>query len=159
MAVGWKKQTWTYRILFHCDAAILQGDYRLLYLVWLKEMTFFGEPVEDEGEDSRAYDIEPPVPPGLKKLDSVITYTSSEPLISIRFWFKPPLKAAPICSQPHRIDYREYVSHLSRAECDDFLVRLANGDATAGMALRKRLSELFPQSQPPQAPVNAAWLN
>ena len=31
-------------------AALMEGDYRLLYLAWLKEMTFFGEPVIEEGE-------------------------------------------------------------------------------------------------------------
>ena len=47
-------------------ADLLLGDYRLLYLTWLKEMLFYGEPADgqDEGEDSRVLDLEPPIPRG-----------------------------------------------------------------------------------------------
>ena len=128
-------------------SAILDGDYRLLYLVWLKEMTFFGEPMEDEGEDSRAYDIEPPVPPGLKKLTPSLQYFIRAFDID-PFLVQAAAEGSPDLQPTPSFDYREYVSHLTRAECEDFLARLANGDATAGMALRKRLSELFPQSHP-----------
>ena len=128
-------------------AALLEGDYRLLYLVWLKEMTFFGEPVEDEGEDGRAYDIEPPVPPGLQKLthslQNFIRAFDIDP-----FLVQAAAEGSPDLQPTPTMDYREFVSHLSRAECDDFLVLLAKGDATVGMALRKRFSEFLPQSQP-----------
>ncbi len=127
-------------------SAILEGDYRLLYLVWLKEMTFFGEPVEEEGEDSHAYDIEPPVPPGLQKLtpslQNFIRAFDIDP-----FLVQAAAEGSPDLQPTQSVDYRSYVSHLSRAECDDYLARLANGDATVGMALRKRLSELFPRSR------------
>ena len=54
-------------------ADLLEGDFRLLYLAWLKAMTMYGDPYADEGYDNddtdvAAYDREPPVPPGLKKL-------------------------------------------------------------------------------------------
>lgn len=128
-------------------AALLQGDYRLLYLAWLKEMTFFGEPVYDEDKDSRAYDIEPSVPPGLKNLtpslESFIRVFDIDP-----FLVQAAAEASPDLQPPPSVDYRELVSLLSRSECNDFLARLANGDATAGMALRKRLGEFLPQSQP-----------
>ena len=126
-------------------AALLEGDYRLLYLAWLKEMTFFGEPVYDEGEDSRAYDIEPPVPPGLQKLtpalQNFIRAFDIDPfLVQAAAEDSPDLQPIPT------VDYRELVSRLTRAECDDFLARLAEGDATVGMALRKRLGDFLPQS-------------
>lgn len=126
-------------------AALLEGDYRLLYLAWLKEMTFFGEPVEEEGEDSRAYDIEPPVPPGLQKLtpslQNFIRAFDIDPfLVQAAAEGSPDLQPIPT------VDYRELVSRLTRAECDVFLARLAEGDATIGMALRKRLSGFLPQS-------------
>ncbi|MEN4013969.1 MAG: hypothetical protein ROW48_18210 [Bellilinea sp.] len=125
--------------------ALLEGDYRILYLAWLKEMTFFGEPIEDEGEDSRAYDIEPPVPPGLQKLtpalQNFIRAFDIDPfLVQAAAEGSPDLQPIPT------VDYRELLSRLSRAECDDFLARLAEGDATVGMALRKRLSDFLPQS-------------
>jgi hypothetical protein len=128
-------------------AALLQGDYRLLYLAWLKEMTFFGEPSYDEGEDSRAYDIEPPVPPNLKKLTPALEnfkrmFDIDPFLVQAAAEASQDLEPAPLT------DYQKLVSRLSRTECDDFLTRLANGDATAGMALRKRLDKFSPQSQP-----------
>ena len=54
-------------------ADLLEGDYRLLYVTWLKAMTMDGSPYADEEYendelDITAYDHEPPVPPGLKKL-------------------------------------------------------------------------------------------
>lgn len=128
-------------------AELLQGDYRLLYLAWLKEMTCFGEPVYDEEEDSRAYDIEPPVPPGLKKLtpslEHFIRAFNIDP-----FLVQAASEASPDLQPIPSVDYRELVSLLSRSECDDFLTLLANGDAAAGMAIRKRLGEFLPQSQP-----------
>lgn len=127
-------------------AALLEGDYRLLYLVWLKEMTFFGEPVEEEGEDSRAFDVEPPVPPGLKNLtpslQNFIRAFDIDPfLVQATAEGSPDLRPTPT------VDYRELLSRLSRAECNDYLARLAEGDAMVGMALRKRFSEFLPQSQ------------
>ncbi len=52
---------------------LLEGDYRLLYLAWLKAMTFNGnlyddEEYEDNDPDLAEFDREPPVPPGLKIL-------------------------------------------------------------------------------------------
>ena len=52
---------------------------------------------------------------------------------------------------PLSIEYREWISRLSRKECDDFLTRLAEGDPAVGMALRKRLGEFLPHDQPFQA--------
>jgi len=49
---------------------LLEGDYRLLYLAWLKAMTFEGlmYSEEDEDPDSLYDDRESPVPPGIKAL-------------------------------------------------------------------------------------------
>jgi len=52
-------------------AELSQGDYRLLYLTWLKAMTFAGEAYdeEDEYDDPDILDSsrEPPVPSCRKK--------------------------------------------------------------------------------------------
>jgi len=58
-------------------ADIWDGDYRLLYLAWLKAMTFYGVSDDDMYEevddpDQPTYDREPPVPPGLKKLSPAL---------------------------------------------------------------------------------------
>src|SRR4030065_1227642 len=57
----------------HLRADLREGDYRLLYLAWLKAMTLYGDPYadeeyEDDDSDITDNDRESPVPPGLKKL-------------------------------------------------------------------------------------------
>jgi ATP-dependent DNA ligase len=49
------------------------------------------------------------------------------------------------------VDYRELVARLPRAEGDDFLTRLAEGDPGVGLALRKRLSAFLPREHPQPA--------
>jgi len=49
------------------------------------------------------------------------------------------------------VDYGDLVGRLSRAECDDFLTRLAEGEAGVGLTLRKRLAAFLPQPERPQA--------
>lgn len=133
-------------------ADLLEGDFRLLYLTWLKEMTFYGEPEdgEDEDEDSRTHELEPPIPPGLKKLtpalNSVIRVFDIDP-----FLVQAAAEASPELQNPRNIDYREWIARLPRKECDDFLMRLAESDPAVGMALRKRLGEFMPHDQPLQA--------
>jgi hypothetical protein len=129
-------------------ADLLQDDYRLLYLTWLKEMTFYGEPEDEQDgdEDSRTHDLEPPIPPGLKKLSlalqNIVRVFDIDP-----FLVQAAAEASPDMRNPLNIDYRELIARLPRPECDDFLNRLAEGDAAVGMALRKRLGEFLPQDQ------------
>ena len=128
-------------------ADLLQGDYRLLFLARLKQMTIYGEPGYDEDERNTADDIEPPVPPGLKKLtpalENFIGVFDLDP-----FLVEAAAEASPDLPPTPAVDYLKLIANLSRAECDEFLALLANGDARAGMALRKRLGEFLPQSQP-----------
>jgi hypothetical protein len=66
------------------------------------------------------------------------------------------VQAAAEASPPAKkraIDYRSRVAELTRAECDEFLIRLAEGDLGVGMALRKRLSTREPQPGHPMAGV------
>jgi hypothetical protein len=131
-------------------ADILDGDYRLLYLAWLKVMTFYGVPDDDEYEendpDSPAYDREPPVPPGLKKLSPAL-----QSFVHI-FEIDPFLVQAAADTSPDpkkalAVDYANLVGRLSRAECDEFLTRLAEGEAGVGLTLRKRLAAFLPRSE------------
>ena len=133
-------------------ADLLQGDYRLLYLTWLKETTFYGETEDDqeEDEDSRTHDLEPPIPPGLKKLTpalhNIVRVFDIDP-----FLVQAAAEASPEMRNPLNIDYREWIARLSRSECNDFLTRLAEGDPGVGLALRKRIGEFLPKDQPLQA--------
>ena len=127
---------------------LLQGDYRLLYLAWLKAMTY--EAVGFEDEESDEYDLEPPVPPGLQTLSSAL-----QNFLQV-FDIDPFLVQAAAENSPDMRDaglviYRDLVSRLSRSEVDDFLIRLAEGDAGVRMSLRKRLNEFAPKEKA-QAP-------
>lgn len=130
-------------------ADLLQGDYRLLYLTWLKEMTFYGEPEDEQDgdEDSQTHDLEPPIPPGLKKLtpalNNVVRVFDIDP-----FLVQAAAEASPEMRNPLNMNYREWIARLPRPECDDFLTRLAEGDPAVGMALRKRLGSFLPHDQP-----------
>jgi hypothetical protein len=130
-------------------ADLLEGDYRLLYLAWLKAMTFYGESYEDEDNDPdiAAYDREPPVPPGLKKLSpplqNFVQVFEIDP-----FLVQAAAEASPDLKRALAVDYRELIERLPRAECDEFLARLAEGDPGVGLALRKRLGAFLPQERP-----------
>ncbi len=49
------------------------------------------------------------------------------------------------------IDYHELIGRLPRAECDDLLVRLAEGNPGVELVLRKRLRAFLPQERPQPA--------
>ena len=151
---GWMKADAGLSHFIRLRADLLEGDFRLLHLAWLKAMTFYGEPNEDEGyedddTDIAAYDREPPVPPGLKKLSPPL-----QNFVQI-FEIDPFLVQAAAedsldLKEALAVDYRELVGRLPREECDDLLARLAEGDPGVAMALRKRLGTFLPQerSQP-----------
>ena len=133
-------------------ADLLEGDYRLLYLAWLKAITFYGIPDEDEEDnpDSPAFDREPPVPPGLKKLSpslqSFVEVFEIDP-----FLVQAAAEASPDARKALAVDYANLVSRLPRSECDDFLRRLLEGEPDVGSTLRKRLAVFLPPTEHRQA--------
>jgi hypothetical protein len=133
-------------------AALLEGDYRLLYLTWLKAMTFYGEPEDgdEEEEDSHSRELEPPVPPGLKQLSPALQNFIQVFEIN-PFLVQAAAEASLDLKNPQSVNYSDLIAHLSRSECDDFLIRLAEGDPGASMALRKRLNAFLPQDKSLQA--------
>jgi len=149
---GWMEADAGLSHFIRLRADLLEGDFRLLYLAWLKAMTFYGEPNDDEGyehddTDIAAYDREPPVPPGLKKLSP-----SLQNFVQV-FEIDPYLvqaasEASSDLKKALSVDYRELIGRLPREECDDLLARLAEGDPGVGVALRKRLSAYLPQERP-----------
>jgi hypothetical protein len=137
-------------------ADLEEGDYRLLYLAWLKAMTFYGNPdydqeYEDDESDSLTYDREPPVPPGLKKLTPSLENLAQVFEIN-HFLVQAAAEASPNLKNALAVDYRELIGRLPRSECDYFLTRLAEGEPGVGLALRKRLGAFLPKkpSQPVQ---------
>ena len=117
-------------------------------------MTMYGDPYAGEeykidDADIAAYDREPPVPPGLKKLSpslqNFVQIFEIDP-----FLVQSAAEASPDLKKSLSVDYRELISLLPQAERDDILVHLAEGDPGVGLALRKRLRAFIPQERPEQ---------
>jgi hypothetical protein len=152
---GWMEADAGLSHFIRLRADLLEGDYPLLYLAWLKAMTLYGDPYEDEGyenddTDIAAYDREPPIPPGLKKLSpslqNFVQVFDIDPYL-----VQAAAEASPDLKKTLSADYRELIERLPREECDDFLARLAEGDPGVGLALRKRLGAFLPQERPQPA--------
>ena len=152
---GWMEADASLSHFIQLRTDLLEGDFRLLYLAWLKAMTMYGDPYADdeyEEDDSEItpYNHEPPVPPGLKKLSpslqNFVQVFEIDP-----FLVQAAAEASPDLKKTLPVDYRELISRLARAECDDFLIRLAEGDPGVGLALRKRLGAFLPQGRPQTA--------
>jgi hypothetical protein len=111
---------------------ILRGDYRVLYLAWLKAMTW---------EDMLDSVVEPPVPAGLNELTPALDtfvdlFGVDEALVQVA--------AEASGKRSARSDdwMRSAIAQLPRDECDAFLLRLAQGEPHLGLALVTRLRNL-----------------
>ncbi len=121
---------------------ILRGDYRLLYLAWLKAIALEPEML-DEVE-------EPPVPPGLRQLSPglqtfVELFELDEPLVAA---------AAEASGSPETVSeaqLRRAIGQLSRKTCEAWLLRLAQGEPQLSVAFTRALFKLIdrPQQAPP----------
>jgi hypothetical protein len=113
--------------------AILKGDYRVLYLAWLKVMDISNEIYEEVQE--------PPVPPKLHKLTS--------PLKALIDWLEidPDLIAVATQQSPteegnaHQIE--NWIKALSEAEKTQLLLEIAMGDSSISAQLQARLRQKF----------------
>ncbi len=121
---------------------ILQQDYRVRYLAWLKA-------TEMEDTDDASY--EPPVPPGLGKLSGSLSDFAE--LFEIdRHLIKSAAKKSPDQSPSSDGKLIQAITKLPRKECDEFLLKLAHGEPHLSVKLNKRLRELSgtPQPEPQQ---------
>ena len=111
---------------------ILRGDYRALYLVWLKTLLW---------EDVLDTVVEPPVPPGLRKLTPAL-----ERFVELFEIDKTLLQVATETSGERSTTaddwMRSAIGQLPREEGDAFLLRLVQGEPHLGLALRTRLRAL-----------------
>jgi hypothetical protein len=126
---------------------LLEGDYRALYLAWLRAA---------ELQDADDAALEPPVPPGLGEL--------SPPLASFVELFAldehllhAAVEASPERGQTPGIPLEEALARLSPAERDVFLVRLARGETHLSLALNRRLQELAGVPRPAAAATRRTW--
>jgi len=119
---------------------LLQGDYRALYLAWLKAISL--EPgYYDENEDDPENffsDLEPSVPAGLKQLtpplQALVDFFEIDP-----FLVSAAAELSPNLSPAQQADFSLLISCLTRLECDEALLKIVNGEPGAVAALRKRL--------------------
>ncbi len=112
---------------------VLQGDYRMLYLIWLKAM--------ENNPDAFDEDDGPPIPAGLKDLNAGLqTFVDF-------FGINPHLIAAAAASS-HKVEsaqepvFETAIAKLTRAEADDFLSQIVRGEPGAVVLLKKRLLAL-----------------
>lgn len=117
---------------------IMNGDYRSLYLIWLKNSI---AAIENEWDNSDENQLEPPVPIELSELNGAL-----HDFIEIFDIDKDYIVAA-IENSPSLIDEKTtgtecYIEKLSESEKHEFLVRLLNNEALLSAKLRNRLKEL-----------------
>jgi hypothetical protein len=133
---------------------LLQGDYRALYLVWLKAMSLESSYYDEDEDDPENFfsDPEPTVPAGLKQLtpplQALVDFFEIDPfMVSAAAELSPNLSAA------QQVDFSLLISRLNRQECDEALLKIVNGEPGAVATLRKRLL-LFekPQTTPQTNP-------
>jgi hypothetical protein len=136
--VGWADgEGWLAAMLSLRDD-ILHGDYRALYLAWLKVL---------EVEDVLEPVLEPPVPPRLGALSPALHrfvefFEIDEALIQV---------AAEASGEGQEVaeDWvQRALSQLAADERDAFLLRLAQGEPYLSIRLSRRLREILP---PPQS--------
>lgn len=114
---------------------IIRGDFRALYLAWLKA-AYWESGILEEDEDLP----EPPVPPNLKRLsvplqDFVDFFEIDSDLIAAASEASPSM-----AQKPEKLE--KWLDLLPEAEQKTFLVRLLNGESHLNIELTARLREL-----------------
>lgn len=114
---------------------ILQGDFRVLYLTWLK--SGFVEDSDDNLQDI----IEPPVPPGLNNLSPAL-----QSFVDF-FMIDSDLIAAAAEVSPTATQINEpiadWIAMLSDSERNDYLLRVVQGDSLVAVDLMQHLHNQF----------------
>jgi hypothetical protein len=119
---------------------ILQGDYRALYLAWLKAMSLESDDYDEDEDDPENFfnDPEPSLPAGLKRLTPQLKafadFFEIDPFL-ISAASEHSLDLAPL----QQTDFVPLISRLTRQECDEFLLKIVNAELGAITTLRKRL--------------------
>lgn len=120
---------------------IIAGDYRCLYLIWLKVST---RDVLNDWGNVDAESLEPKVPSGLNSqngalLDFADIFEIDKQAIAV---------AAENSSSGNAIPdeaYSRFITRLPNDEKDDFLLRLFQNEALLNVKLLKRLKDFLPQ--------------
>ena len=125
---------------------IIAGDFRVLYLAWLKACQLLTG-MEDIEDDI----LEPPIPAGLSELNPAlkqfINYVELDPQL-VNAAAKNSAKLTVRIQDPASL-----ISQLSPEEQQQFLVKLSNNEAYLSASLNKRLNEL--DQSTPTAPTTS----
>jgi hypothetical protein len=123
---------------------LLRGDFRALYLAWLKaaQIGFYEEAEDDDP-------LEPPVPANLQnRSDSLNTlielFEIDEDLITVA-------AEASVAQEEQTDSLESWIPELPEAERNHFLRQMVRGEPHVEMKLRTRLQELFPTPQNAEA--------
>jgi hypothetical protein len=132
---GWIEGEGTLDQLIELHQEILDQDYRGLYLAWLKGIT-----LEEEYIDFDPNQLEAPIPADLQKL------SQSQKAFCEIFEVNPHLltvaqSVSPVATPTKSLSLESAIAQLSRAECDDFLVRLAKGERNLATQLKRTLAK------------------
>lgn len=114
---------------------VLRGDFRVLYLAWLKAISLEQEPLVAEDE------FEPPVPPNLQNLSLSLKkfvefFEIDEDLIAAASAVSPP------ADNFLEEDAEGLIANLSERERNEFLLKLVKGQPNTDVQLIRRLQEL-----------------
>jgi hypothetical protein len=110
---------------------ILLGDYRALYLSWLRSA---------ELDDAAAEETEPPVPPGLRDLTTPLHSLVEFLGLGGYILTAAAQASAPIAVQDVNVD--SAITRLTRVECNAYLARLARNEPYLSVALQRRLRQI-----------------
>lgn len=127
---------------------ILRGDYRALYIAWLGALSTGEGVIFDD-------DAEPPVPAGLLSLTPAL-HTLARFLRVDPHLLQVAARASPELQETSSEDLRQAIATLPRATCEDYLLRLAQGEAHLSVALRRELMSSAPSPALPALPRRTA---
>ncbi|MBM4078066.1 MAG: hypothetical protein FJ278_00080 [Planctomycetes bacterium] len=141
---GWIEGEGSLSGLIPLRTDILQGDYRSVYLAWLKAMSVRDGYLPRGRKSSASKPTVPAIPAGLKQLSPALKRFVEQfdvPACLV----EAAAEHSPELAETVATDFRPLVARLPREECDRFLCRFAQGDVTAGIELKKHLLTLEPR--------------
>ena len=114
---------------------LIQGDFRVLYLAWLKaaEGCLGMEAIDEET-------LEPPVPPGLNELSPALKTFVTFLGINEEMFAVAAEKSGK--KTERKLQVETWVERLPEAEKHDFLIRLSREEKNLSVLLNRRLEEL-----------------
>jgi hypothetical protein len=112
---------------------LLQGDFRALYLAWLR--LGFTEDVDADPEDL----IEPPVPPNLKKLSPALKEFAEFFMVDEDLIMAAAAESASAQATSEPVE--EWIAALPEAERNRYLLKVVKGESHVGAELLLHLRE------------------